>query len=135
MDQTVFLDTSYILALILKDDTFHNQAKIISELLENGTINVTTTELVFIEIADSLAKIKVRHKCIPIINKLRTTINVIKINEEYLASAWNLFDKRIDKEWGLTDCYSFLVMQNYKIQQALTTDKHFEQAGFEILLK
>jgi uncharacterized protein len=135
MDQTVFLDTSYILALILKDDTFYNQAKTISELLETGTINVTTTELVLIEIADSLAKIKVRHKCIPIITKLRTTINVTKINDESLFKAWDLFDKRIDKEWGLTDCYSFVVMEKYGIKQALTTDKHFEQVDFEILLK
>mgnify|MGYP001613715525 CR=1 FL=1 len=135
MDQTVFLDTSYILALILKDDTFYNQAKTISELLETDTINIITTELVLIEIADSLAKIKVRHKCIPIITKLRETITVIKINDEALSKTWDLFEKRIDKEWGLTDCYSFTVMKKFDIKQALTTDKHFEQAGFEILLK
>ena len=116
MNQTVFLDTSYILALILKDDTFHSQARIISELFETDTISIITTELVLIEIADSLAKIKVRHKCIPIINKLRTTIKVINIKEDDLASTWDLFDKRIDKEWGFTDCYSFIVMEKLKIK-------------------
>lgn len=135
MDQTIFLDTSYILALILKDDSFNSKAKAISESLEKGTTIVITTELILIEIADSLAKTKVRHKCIPIITKLRVTTNVVKINDENITKAWNLFEKRSDKEWGLTDCYSFVVMEKYSIKQALTTDKHFEQAGFEILLK
>ena len=130
MEQTIFLDTSYILALILKDDAFNKKAKIISEFLETGTINVVITELILIEIADSLAKIKVRHKCIPIITKLRATTNVIKMSTENIVDAWNLFDKRTDKEWGLTDCYSFVVMEKLGIKQALTTDKHFEQAGF-----
>ncbi len=51
------------------------------------------------------------------------------------VNAWSLFERRIDKEWGLTDCYSFVVMKKFDIKQALTTDKHLEQAGFEILLK
>ena len=135
MDQTIFLDTSYILALILKDDAFNSKAKTISESLEISTINVFTTELVLVEIADSLAKIKVRHKCIPIITRLRATTNVIKMNDGNIAEAWDLFNERVDKEWGYTDCFSFKVMEEYSIKQALTTDKHFEQAGFEILLK
>ena len=135
MDQTIFLDTSYILALILKDDAFNSKAKTISESLEISTINVFTAELVLVEIADSLAKIKVRHKCIPIITRLRATTNVIKMNDGNIAEAWDLFNERVDKEWGYTDCFSFKVMEEYSIKQALTTDKHFEQAGFEILLK
>ena len=135
MEQTIFLDTSYILALILKDDTFNNKAKTISEFLETGITSIITTELILIEIADSLAKIKVRHKCIPIITKLRVTTNIIKMNDENIFDAWNLFEKRIDKEWGFTDCYSFVIMEKLGIKQALTTDKYFEQAGFEILLK
>jgi predicted nucleic acid-binding protein len=40
-----------------------------------------------------------------------------------------------DKEWGLTDCISFVVMQEQGLTDALTADHHFEQAGFTILLK
>ena len=46
-----------------------------------------------------------------------------------------LFAKRPDKEWSLTDCISFIVMQEYGLTEALTADHHFEQAGFTILLK
>jgi predicted nucleic acid-binding protein len=44
------------------------------------------------------------------------------------------YSQRLDKEWGLTDCVSFIVMQDRKITEALTTDEHFEQAGFRALL-
>lgn len=40
----------------------------------------------------------------------------------------------MDKEWGMTDCISFVVMQDMGIIDALTTDDHFRQAGFRALL-
>jgi predicted nucleic acid-binding protein len=51
------------------------------------------------------------------------------------AQAWQLLVDRPDKEWSLVDCASFVVMQNAKLTKALTTDPHFEQAGFVRLLK
>ena len=44
------------------------------------------------------------------------------------------FDKRHDKEWGLIDCISFVVMKRYGIKVALAADDHFVQAGFKALL-
>jgi uncharacterized protein len=38
------------------------------------------------------------------------------------------------KEWSLTDCISFVVMKERGLTDALTPDRHFEQAGFKILL-
>jgi predicted nucleic acid-binding protein len=46
-----------------------------------------------------------------------------------------LYASRPDKEWSLTDCISFIIMQREKITGALTGDHHFEQAGFVALLK
>lgn len=51
-----------------------------------------------------------------------------------MAKAFAFFKSRIDKEWGLVDCFSFEVMREKKIKQALTFDDHFRQAGFETLL-
>jgi predicted nucleic acid-binding protein len=46
-----------------------------------------------------------------------------------------LLKSRKDKVWSQVDSSSFIVMQQLKLQEALTTDRHFEQAGFVRLLK
>jgi len=47
----------------------------------------------------------------------------------------DLYDKRRDKDWGLTDCVSFIVMSEHQITESLTVDKHFQEAGFRVLLR
>jgi hypothetical protein len=59
---------------------------------------------------------------------------VVFIDSALLARALELYRERTDKQWGLVDCASFIVMGDQKIVEALTTDRHFEQAGFKILL-
>jgi predicted nucleic acid-binding protein len=51
-----------------------------------------------------------------------------------LRRAFDLFRSRSDKSWGLTDCVSFILMQEAGITDALTADVHFQQAGFRALL-
>jgi predicted nucleic acid-binding protein len=60
---------------------------------------------------------------------------VIPSSRELFESALELYRNRVDKDWSLTDCSSILLMQGLEITEALTTDHHFEQAGFTILLK
>jgi predicted nucleic acid-binding protein len=58
-------------------------------------------------------------------------IQVLPVTTELFERAVDLYSTRSDKEWGLTDCISFVVMQDHKLTHALTTDRHFEQAGFQ----
>jgi len=57
------------------------------------------------------------------------------ITPELLEKSYQLYCFRADKEWGLTDCTSFVVMETVRMNRAFTADRHFEQAGFSILLK
>ncbi len=56
-------------------------------------------------------------------------------SRELVEAGLARFALRRDKDWGLTDCLSFVVMEREGINAALTADKHFEQAGFTALLK
>lgn len=61
-------------------------------------------------------------------------VEIIAFSEELYHQALALYRLRSDKEWGLTDCLSFVVMQQRNRAEALTTDDHFRQAGFRALL-
>ena len=62
-------------------------------------------------------------------------VEVVHVDAKLDEAAWQLFKSRQDKEWSLVDCASFVVMQQRGIFEALTSDHHFEQAGFVRLLK
>ena len=71
------------------------------------------------------------------LNDLRNdeSVEVIPISPKLFTKALKLYSSRLDKEWGMTDCISFVVMKDRKLTDALTTDHHFEQAGFKVLLR
>ena len=56
---------------------------------------------------------------------------LVPASRELLQRGLALYHERPDKEWQLTDCVSFVVMR----EESLTGDHHFEQAGFNALLK
>jgi hypothetical protein len=62
-------------------------------------------------------------------------VHIVSPSDEQFRRGKELYARRSDKEWSLTDCISFLVMQEHALTEALTADHHFEQAGFAILLK
>lgn len=62
-------------------------------------------------------------------------MTVVPVTSELLAEGFALYRKYEDKEWGLVDCISFVVMQREGIAEALTYDHHFAQAGFVALLR
>jgi predicted nucleic acid-binding protein len=62
-------------------------------------------------------------------------IEVIPVTEDLYVRAFDLYRQRLDKDWGLTDCISFVVMADQQLLDALTTDEHFRQAGFRPLLR
>ncbi len=62
-------------------------------------------------------------------------VTVVKQTSSQFQEGLLLYKQRVDKQWSLTDCVSFKRMEEYNILEALTYDKHFEQAGFIALLR
>lgn len=96
-----------------------------------------TTQAILLEIGNSLSKQKYRAAAIQLLDSLETdpSVEVVLLINSLYRSAFNLFKQREEKEWGLVDCISFIVMQDRGITDALTTDAHFQQAGFRALLR
>lgn len=132
----VFLDTSFAIALSSATDKNHGQAVQIADQLEKNQTRLVTTQAILLEIGNALSKTKYRLAAIKLLASLEADPNVeiVELTEQRYQEAFNLFKNRIDKEWGLVDCLSFIVMQNRGITEALTADQHFRQAGFRNLL-
>jgi hypothetical protein len=131
-----FLDSAYAIALSALTDQYHNKAEILARQIETEAIQMITTRAVILEIGNALAALRYRAAAIELLDSLEEDPNVkiIALSEELYNRAMKLYRQRPDKEWGLTDCVSFVVMQDYEITEALTTDEHFKQAGFRALL-
>jgi predicted nucleic acid-binding protein len=132
-----FLDSSYAIALAASSDQLHPKALELAQELAAHPRRLVTTRAVLFEIGNSLAKQKFRAGAAQLLAaiELDKSIDIIEIDSDLYSLALNLFSSRADKSWGLTDCLSFVVMQSHGISDALTADIHFEQAGFQALLR
>lgn len=130
-----FLDTAYVLALLNPNDIYHKQAKVLLPLIRNAQ-EVWITEAILVEIGNALARSN-RSLAVAFINSCYITPNVkvVLVDSALLRRAIDFYQVREDKEWGLTDCISFIVMEDNGLTEALTTDEHFLQAGFQTLLR
>jgi len=129
-----FLDTAYVIALLNSYDSYHEKAAKLLSQIRNAQ-EVWTTEAVLTEIGNSLAYSN-RSAAVAFINSCYITPNVkvVTIDRILFRRAVEFYHSRKDKEWGLTDCISFIVMEDYGLTEALTTDEHFQQAGFQAVL-
>ncbi|HEY1628536.1 MAG TPA: hypothetical protein VGF52_01685, partial [Tepidisphaeraceae bacterium] len=91
---------------------------------------------VLVEIADALAAPAERPKFLELIQSLRSAASatIIPASSELLGQGMELYRRRADKNWPLTDCISFVVMNNHGVVDALTGDAHFVQAGYRALM-
>ena len=129
----VFADTSFYVALTNPADQLHQQAE---SLAGRVKANVLTTEYVVVELGNFLRRPRLRTLFLEIERDIRLDeeCNVLPVSRALLDRGLQLYEQRPDKDWSLTDCISFVVMQEHGITEALTADKHFEQAGFVALL-
>ncbi|HEX8399400.1 MAG TPA: PIN domain-containing protein [Pyrinomonadaceae bacterium] len=135
----IFVDTSGWGNLVDVQQQFHYETKLIYQTAKQNGSRLVTTNYVIAELVALLTSpLKIpRSKSIDFIESIKTSslVDIIHINESLDSKAWDLLVNRTDKNWSLVDCSSFVIMQENNISEALSTDHHFEQAGFVRLLK
>jgi uncharacterized protein len=131
----IFADTVYLLALLNPTDNWHRWVRQKNLILTQE--RVLTTAWVLLETANGLAQSPCRPAFYDFVAQLESAKNVevVSATKQWFYRGLELYNNRPDKEWSLTDCISFEVMKEHKIMQALTEDHHFEQAGFNALMK
>lgn len=124
-----FGDSFYFLALLNHNDPAHGAA--VNRSNQAG-LEVVTTRWVLAEVADALSAPGWRQKVVRFVDHLARQPDVfIRDDSDALFKrGWELYGNRPDKYWSLTDCVSFVVMEQEGLGEALTGDRHFDQAGF-----
>jgi predicted nucleic acid-binding protein len=137
LSSDVFLDTAFAIALSSPKDHFYQRASLLAEKLQATGARLVTTRAVILEIGNALCKERHRAAAVKLLSALEAdpALQIIPLSEPLYARAFQLYRERPDKEWGLTDCVSFVVMEDRGLSEALTTDEHFGQAGFRALLR
>ncbi len=130
----VFADSFYFFALLNQRDIRHRAAM---EFNDSYHGQIVTTDWVICELGDGMAKPANRAAFLATVDLLNADpdVRIVPYTAELTQLALERFRERPDKEWSLTDCVSFVVMERENIHSALTADHHFEQAGFILLLK
>ncbi len=128
----VFADTFFYQALLDSRDPAH------AEALRQSKVgrNIVTTEFILLELGNACARAEDHADFLALLAGIRASprTRIIPLDSALLQRGLDLFGKRSDKNWSLTDCISFVVMQDEGVTEALTGDSHFEQAGFKALL-
>lgn len=129
----IFGDTYYFLAVGNDRDQGHQRSVHYAASYRG---QILTTEWVLTEVADALSAPAQRLRFLALMELIGSDgkWGVVESSHELFRRGVALFSERPDKSWSLTDCISFVVMAEHGLSEALTADRHFEQAGFVPLL-
>ena len=133
----VFADAGYWIALIDPRDVLRAQA--LAESRRRGERDIATTQMVLDEVLAAFTSRgpQLRTAAAELVQWLidDSEVEVIPQTDEQFRAALQRYAARPDQTWSLTDCASFLVMEERGITEALAYDRDFEQAGFTALLR
>jgi hypothetical protein len=129
----IFADTSFYIAATSPKDEAHGTA---AKWMLGHADMVVTTDFVVVELANFFSRSTERGTFAALHHYLAadSQVEIVPASRELVERGLQLYLNRDDKDWSLTDCISFVVMQDHGITEALTADRHFEQAGFVPLL-
>lgn len=128
---TVFVDTSYFVAIAAPRDQWHKKAV----LAYRPGLNLVTSAAVINETITLLQSRGLLSAALAFLADVRANpdIEVFHVDAVLQSEAWNLFHRFAGSGANAVDCVSFAIMKKLSINRAFTFDEHFRGAGFEIL--
>lgn len=135
--RTVFADAGYWIGMLFRRDQLHERALAVSARL--APLDIITSQMIVVEVFNHASRIGLADRQVVVewLQDLERNENVeiVPQTPKQFRAAAERFAARADQSWSLTDCASFLVMEERGITEALAYDRDFEQAGFTALLR
>jgi uncharacterized protein len=135
--KAVFADTLYWIAIVRPNDPWREQAERARHIA--GPAKLVTTHEVLSEFLTALSGggAQLRSRAVETVRRILSSPDVMVISQsrDSFLKALNRYFARLDKQCSLTDCSSMNVMEEEGIREVLTNDRHFDQEGFEVLIK
>ena len=133
----IFADSGYWIALTDPEDGLRRRAMVVAE--RHGNRKIVTTEMVLTELFAHMSKMgrDARNRAVQTLENIRAdeNIEVVPQTHEQFENAARRYARRPDHPFSLTDCASFLEMEERGIIEALAHDRDFERAGFIALMR
>jgi predicted nucleic acid-binding protein len=132
----VFVDTSGLYALVDKKDANHRAAKDeVGKVTRSGQRLVVTDYVIdeTVTLARARSGARVALRVLDLIEQ-SVGIRVERIDADRFDATKAFFRRHADHDYSFTDCSSFVLMRELEVRQALTSDRHFREAGFDTLL-
>ena len=135
--RTLFADSGYWIAIMFPGDQLHQQARQMATTLT--TVQIVTTQMVLTEALNFMSDLGEfrRRFAVQTVQRLEDNpeVEIVPQTEAQFRAAVEYYAARSDQRWSLTDCASFLLMEERGLTEALAYDRDFEQAGFVALLR
>lgn len=131
-----FVDASGWIALVNRNDILHERAvRLFQQHLDEGR-NFVTSSVVLLEVGNWLSPVPLRPLASRLIERIKCSarIEAVELTSDLCKKGWELYSQRPDNDWGAIDCVSFTIVRERGIPEALTGDRHFQQARFVPLL-
>ena len=133
MIKRAFLDTGAIYSLVDARDFDH---ELVKAVYNDPSFHFITHKLILVEAFSLITKRLNKKSAVKVMRNLRESprITVVPMTDDLLEMSWLRCVKYEDKEWDWIDCCSFEVMREMRIMEALSLDRHFQQAGYKLLI-
>lgn len=132
----VFIDTSYLVALLDPRDAHNARAVELAAVFQSQRARLSTTDAVLIELCNYFCRSPLRPEAIGAVDALRGSGDweIGGLDRALLGAGEARYRRHADKAWSLTDCISMVFMQERRIRDVATLDRGFTQAGFHVLM-
>lgn len=135
----LFVDTSGWGYHLVNTEPLHTRVEILLSEAATHRRKLITTNYIIHELVALLTLNRFhlsRPKVIEAINKIKrdVSVEVVQIERAIDDKAWALLEAHPNQEWSLVDASSIIVMKDFGMTEALSTDSCFPQQGLIKLL-